>query len=106
MVTPFAQTLTPTLVSEHVHSALMRPDVYGGIARWVEVRETLISWVLLAGDRAFKLKKPVVLPFLDYGRPSDEARCVTRRFAGPGAVANLRRVPGHRHSRRLRLGSP
>lgn len=31
------------------------------------VIETHISWVLLAGDFAFKVKKPVVLPFLDYG---------------------------------------
>ena len=35
----------------------------------VEVRETHISWVFLAGDRAYKLKKPLVLPFLDYGTP-------------------------------------
>ncbi|MFL5859183.1 MAG: hypothetical protein ACJ780_00130, partial [Solirubrobacteraceae bacterium] len=27
----------------------------------VTVHETHISWVLVAGDRAFKLKKPVVL---------------------------------------------
>jgi aminoglycoside phosphotransferase family enzyme len=33
------------------------------------VRETHISWVFLAGDRAYKLKKPLVLPFLDYGTP-------------------------------------
>lgn len=29
--------------------------------------ETHISWVLLAGDFAYKVKKPVILPFLDYG---------------------------------------
>ena len=33
----------------------------------VEVRETHISWVFLAGELAFKLKKPLVLDFLDYG---------------------------------------
>ena len=33
----------------------------------VELRETHISWVFLAGERAYKLKKPVVLPFVDYG---------------------------------------
>jgi uncharacterized protein len=33
----------------------------------VELRETHISWVFLAGDRAYKVKKPVVLPFVDYG---------------------------------------
>src|SRR4051794_18435284 len=31
-----------------------------------ELRETHISWVLLAGDVAYKLKKPVRLPFVDY----------------------------------------
>jgi aminoglycoside phosphotransferase family enzyme/predicted kinase len=35
----------------------------------VVVRETHSSWVFLAGDRAYKLKKPIVLPFLDYGTP-------------------------------------
>lgn len=33
------------------------------------VRETNISRVFLWGDSAYKLKKPVVLPFLDYGTP-------------------------------------
>jgi hypothetical protein len=36
----------------------------------VEVHETHISWVFVVGDRGYKLKKPVVLDFLDYGRPS------------------------------------
>ena len=36
----------------------------------VEVRETHISWVFLVGDRAYKLKKPLVLDFLDYGTPA------------------------------------
>jgi uncharacterized protein len=33
----------------------------------VERRETHISWVFLVGDRAYKLKKPLVLDFVDYG---------------------------------------
>ena len=32
-----------------------------------ECIETHISWVLLAGTFAYKIKKPVTLPFLDYG---------------------------------------
>jgi aminoglycoside phosphotransferase family enzyme/predicted kinase len=32
-----------------------------------ELRETHISWVVLERDRAYKIKKPVRLPFLDYG---------------------------------------
>jgi uncharacterized protein len=31
-----------------------------------ELRETHISCVVLAGDRAYKIKKPLLLPFLDY----------------------------------------
>jgi aminoglycoside phosphotransferase family enzyme/predicted kinase len=48
-------------------TALSRPEAYGAHVSVVEVRETHISWVFLAGDRAYKLKKPVHLPFLDYG---------------------------------------
>ena len=50
-------------------TALARPDFYPDPPGRVEVRETHISRVFLAGDRAYKLKKPLVLPFLDYGTP-------------------------------------
>lgn len=40
--------------------ASIRPDS-------VELVESHISWVFLACDRAYKLRKPVVFPFLDYG---------------------------------------
>lgn len=52
-----------------VRAALARPELYPGPVDRVDVRETHISWVFLAGDRAYKLKKPVVLPFLDYRTP-------------------------------------
>jgi len=52
-----------------VSAALARPDFYPDRPTRVEIRETHISWVFLAGDRAYKLKKPLVLPFLDYGTP-------------------------------------
>ena len=46
---------------------LRSPNAYPGIeADSVEMRETHISWVFLVGDFAFKLKKPVHTPFLDY----------------------------------------
>lgn len=35
-------------------------------AQSVAVLQTHISWVLLAGDYAYKIKKPVKLPFLDF----------------------------------------
>ena len=43
------------------------PELYPGRPGEVEVVESHISWVFLAGDRAYKLRKPVVFPFLDYG---------------------------------------
>lgn len=36
----------------------------------VEIRETHISWLFLTAERAFKLKKPLVLDFVDYGTPA------------------------------------
>ena len=55
--------------AQDVRAALARPDFYPGRPDTVEIHETHISWVFLAGDRAYKLKKPLVLPFLDYGTP-------------------------------------
>ena len=33
----------------------------------VACHETHCSWVFVAGDRALKVKKPIVLSYLDYG---------------------------------------
>jgi hypothetical protein len=41
----------------------------------VELIETHISWVLLAGDYAYKLKKPVDLGFLDFSTLAARKRC-------------------------------
>lgn len=67
--------------------ALLDPARYpGGVAR-VELVQTHISWVLLAGDFAYKIKKPVKLSFLDFSTLAlrhhyclDELR-LNRRFA-------------------------
>ena len=64
-----------------------------------EVVETHISWLLLAGDTAWKLKKPLTLPFLDYGTPAlrrhfcEEELRLNRRFA-PGLYLGLDAVDG------------
>jgi aminoglycoside phosphotransferase family enzyme len=50
-------------------ASLQDPGVYGESAA-VEVRETAISWVFLTGERVYKLKKPVSLPFVDYSTPA------------------------------------
>jgi aminoglycoside phosphotransferase family enzyme/predicted kinase len=69
----------------------------------VEVIETHISYVFLTPERAYKLKKPLVLPFLDYGTPqrrralcSEEVR-LNRRLAGDvytGVRALIQRPDG------------
>ncbi len=46
--------------------ALLEPKRYPHPVPRVELVETHISWVLLAGDYAYKIKKPVTLPFLDF----------------------------------------
>jgi aminoglycoside phosphotransferase family enzyme/predicted kinase len=85
--------------------AMLEPGLYGGAVRSVELRETHISWVFLAGDRAYKVKKPVVFPFLDYGtlqrrhRMCREEVRLNRRLAPRiylGVVAIARR--GDRYS--------
>jgi hypothetical protein len=64
-----------------------------------EVVETHVSWVLLAGDRAYKLKKPLRLPFLDYSTPEQRAQCcaeevrLNRRLA-PGIYLGVSLVNG------------
>ena len=49
-------------------AAMSDPAMYG-VDGPVEVRETHISWVFLVGDRAYKMKKPITLSFVDYGSP-------------------------------------
>src|SRR5579864_34542 len=53
-------------------AGLLRPEAFPHAAGNLELRETHISWVLLAGAYAYKLKKPVNLGFLDFSTP--EAR--------------------------------
>ncbi len=55
---------TPTL--EDKVAFLSDTRSYDGSAGRVEVRETHMSWVFLAGDYVFKLKKPVRFPYLDF----------------------------------------
>jgi uncharacterized protein len=60
--------------TDSVRAALARPESYPDGAAAVEVHETHISWVFLTGDRAYKLKKPIVLEFVDYGTPERRRR--------------------------------
>ncbi|WP_299873116.1 bifunctional aminoglycoside phosphotransferase/ATP-binding protein [uncultured Cocleimonas sp.] len=45
---------------------LLNPDVYDHPVKNIELIETHISWVVLTGDYAYKIKKPVNFGFLDF----------------------------------------
>ena len=45
---------------------LSRSSAYGPSVTGALSRETHMSWVFLAGDRVYKLKKPVRFPYLDF----------------------------------------
>jgi aminoglycoside phosphotransferase family enzyme len=47
-------------------SFLSRSDSYIPAPNTVNVRETHMSWVFMAGDRVYKLKRPVRFPYLDF----------------------------------------
>ena len=46
--------------------ALLHPDCYDHAVREMHIVETHISWVILTGSYAYKIKKPVNLGFLDF----------------------------------------
>jgi aminoglycoside phosphotransferase family enzyme/predicted kinase len=68
-------------------AGLRRPGCYPHAAAEVQMLETHISWVLLAGDYAYKIKKPVNLGFLDFSTLELRHSCcleelrLNRRFA-------------------------
>jgi len=63
------------------------PHILAALPPLDGVVETHISWVLLAGAFAWKVKKPVTLPFLDYATQQQRRACcqaelrLNRRFA-------------------------
>jgi uncharacterized protein len=69
--------------------ALLDPAVYPHPAPAPTLIETLVSWVVLAGDYAYKFKRPVRFPFLDY------STVALRRIACAAEVElNRRWAPG------------
>jgi aminoglycoside phosphotransferase family enzyme len=55
---------------------LGRAEAYSHAVGEVTRKETHMSWVFLAGDRVYKLKKPVRFPYLDFSTlPRREAAC-------------------------------
>lgn len=68
-------------------SSLLEPRSYSHPVDQVDLVETHISWVLLAGDYVYKIKKPVRLPFVDFSTLErrrfycEEELRLNRRFA-------------------------
>lgn len=76
-------------------TALLATTRYPHAVDRVELMQTHGAWVLLAGDRAYKMKKPVALPFMDFStldkrRTACEAELrVNRRFAPADPAAQI-----------------
>jgi aminoglycoside phosphotransferase family enzyme/predicted kinase len=58
--------VTETRIIDEIVAALRDPSAYPWRPQTVEVIETHISWVFLAGDRVLKMKRPVTYSFVDY----------------------------------------
>ena len=72
ITTPDAQAMT---LAEKI-AFLGSPQAYRPAVAEVVQRETHMSWVFLAGDKVYKLKKPVRFPYLDFSTlPRREANC-------------------------------
>jgi aminoglycoside phosphotransferase family enzyme/predicted kinase len=80
-------------------AALLQPAAYDHPVGRIELIETHISWVLLTGAYAYKLKKPVELGFVDFSTPErrrwfcEEELRLNRRLA-PDLYIGLRIVHG------------
>ncbi|HET7608868.1 MAG TPA: AAA family ATPase, partial [Gammaproteobacteria bacterium] len=99
--------------------ALRDPRCYGRGVNNVRLVETHISWVFLTGRFAYKVKKPVKLPFVDFStlklrkRFCDEELRVNRRFApelylrvvpigGTPAAPRIGRTPAFEYAVKMR----
>jgi hypothetical protein len=87
---------------------LSRPDTYGHAVAAVDRVETHISVVFLAGDRAYKLKRAVRFPYLDFSTPAlraaaCEAELAVNRRTAPDIYKGVVEVVRDRAGR-LRLG--
>jgi uncharacterized protein len=81
---------------QHEKLALLSgPGAYRPTPPSVEVIETHLAWVFLAGERAYKLKKPVRREYLDFSTPAmrragAEAEVRLNRRLAPGVYLGVR----------------
>jgi aminoglycoside phosphotransferase family enzyme/predicted kinase len=88
-------------------AALLEPGAYPHFVDRIELLTTHISWVLLAGDYAYKIKRPVRYPFIDLTSLErrrllcEEELRLNRRFA-PELYIEVCRVVGAAGAARMR----
>src|SRR5262245_59241050 len=81
---------------------LGRPSSYGAAVERVEVIETHASIVFLAGERAYKLKRAVAYPYLDFStaerrRVACDAELYLNRRTAPGLYIEVRALTRTAH---------
>jgi len=74
---------------------LSRPSSYGAAVEQVDIIETHVSLVFLAGDRGYKLKRAIKFPYLDFSsaeqrRIACEAELVLNRRTAPELYLEVR----------------
>ena len=79
---------------------LSNPASYGRHVATVDVIETHISIVFLAGDRAYKLKRAVKFPYLDFSTPAQrqracDAELTLNRRTAPDLYLEVRGIARH-----------
>lgn len=103
--------MTDPRAASELAAALLAPECYPHAAAGVELVETHISWVLLAGDYAYKVKKPVNLGFVDFStlearrQYCEEELRLNRRFA-PGLYLEVVEIRGPAHAPRISGAGP
>jgi len=66
---------------------MLDPAIYDHPVSEVELIETHISWVLLTGDYAYKIKKPVDFGFLDFSTLDKRRQCCEQELRLNGRLA-------------------
>lgn len=96
---------------EPLIAALLQPEAYDHPVEEVQLLQTHISWILLTGTYAYKIKKPVDLGFLDFSTLArrrhfcDEELRLNRRLA-PDLYLGLRTIHGPVQRAHLGGGGP
>jgi aminoglycoside phosphotransferase family enzyme len=86
---------------------LSAPGAFPGTVGAATRRETHMSWVFFAGERVFKLKKPIRLPYLDFStltrrKSACDAEYRLNQSLAPGVYEGV--VPLVRTDGKLRIG--